>query len=122
MEKLRLNQCATGTVEGYSSEGLGIVRLNGAVVFVPRAVRGEEIELREDDDDDEIVYTDSGRENLVTDENEVLSSGYGIDADSEAKQGLDALEKIIGIDDDEEEEDPEPECPYDISDAPEDEE
>ena len=39
MEKLRLNQCATGTVEGYSSEGLGIVRLNGAVVFVPRAVR-----------------------------------------------------------------------------------
>ena len=84
--------------------------------------QGEEIELREDDDDDEIVYTDSGRENLVTDENEVLSSGYGIDADSEAKQGLDALEKIIGIDDDEEEEDPEPECPYDISDAPEDEE
>ena len=84
--------------------------------------QGEEIELREDDDDDEIVYTDSGRENLVTDENEVLSSGYGIDADSEAKQGLDALEKIIGIDDDEEEEDPEPECPYDISDTPEDEE
>ena len=84
--------------------------------------QGEEIELREDDDDDEIVYTDSGRENLVTDENEVLSSGYGIDADSEEKQGLDALEKIIGIDDDEEEEDPEPECPYDISDAPEDEE
>ena len=81
-----------------------------------------EIELREDDDDDEIVYTDSGRENLVTAENEVLSSGYGIDADSEEKQGLDALEKIIGIDDDEEEEDPEPECPYDISDAPEDEE
>ena len=84
--------------------------------------QGEEIELREDDDDDEIVYTDSGRENLVTDENEVLSSGYGIDADSEEKQGIDALEKIIGIDDDEEEEDPEPECPYDISDAPEDEE
>ena len=26
--------------------------------------QGEEIELREDDDDDEIVYTDSGRENL----------------------------------------------------------
>ena len=49
--------------------------------------QGEEIELREDDDDDEIVYTDSGRENLVTDENEVLSSGYGIDADSEAKPG-----------------------------------
>ena len=31
----------TGTVEGYSSDGCGIVRLDGAVVFVPRAVRGE---------------------------------------------------------------------------------
>lgn len=36
----------TGTVEGYSSEGLGIVRLDGAVVFVPRVVRGETIDLR----------------------------------------------------------------------------
>ena len=33
-------------MEGYSSEGLGIVRLDGAVVFVPRTVRGEEIDLR----------------------------------------------------------------------------
>ena len=30
----------------YSSEGLGIVRLDGAVVFVPRAVRGETIDLK----------------------------------------------------------------------------
>ena len=36
----------TGTVEGYSSEGLGVVRVGGAVVFVPRAVRGETVELR----------------------------------------------------------------------------
>ncbi len=84
--------------------------------------QGRRSSCKEDDDDDEIVYTDSGRENLVTDENEVLSSGYGIDADSEAKRGPRRSEKIIGIDDDEEEEDPEPECPYDISDAPEDEE
>ena len=46
MEKLQLNTVYTGTVEGYSSEGLGIVRLDGAVVFVPRAVRGEIIDLR----------------------------------------------------------------------------
>lgn len=46
MEKLAENQIYTGTVEGYSSEGLGIVRLCGAVVFVPQAIRGEEIDLR----------------------------------------------------------------------------
>ena len=46
MENLQQNQIYTGTVEGYSSEGLGIVRLEGAVVFVPRAVRGETIDLR----------------------------------------------------------------------------
>ena len=46
MEQLKENHIYSGTVEGYSSEGLGIVRLDGAVVFVPRTVRGEEIDLR----------------------------------------------------------------------------
>ena len=46
MEKLRKDAVYTGTVEGYSSEGLGIVRLDGAVVFVPQAVRGETIDLK----------------------------------------------------------------------------
>ena len=46
MEQLKENNVYTGTVEGYSSEGLGIVRLDGAVVFVPGTVRGEEIDLR----------------------------------------------------------------------------
>ncbi|MBE6964308.1 MAG: 23S rRNA (uracil(1939)-C(5))-methyltransferase RlmD [Ruminococcaceae bacterium] len=46
MEKLREGTVYTGTVEGYSSEGLGIVRINGAVVFVPQAIRGEEIDLK----------------------------------------------------------------------------
>ena len=46
MEKLLENHIYTGTVEGYSSEGLGIVRLDCAVVFVPQAIRGEEIDLR----------------------------------------------------------------------------
>lgn len=48
MEKtpLQKDKIYTGTVEGYSSEGLGIVRLDGAVVFVPQAVRGETVDLR----------------------------------------------------------------------------
>ena len=46
MEKLRQDQIYTGTVEGYSSDGYGIVRLDGAVVFVPGAVRGETVEVK----------------------------------------------------------------------------
>ncbi len=46
MERLLLDHFYNGTVEGYSSEGLGIVRINGAVVFVPRAVCGETVKLR----------------------------------------------------------------------------
>ena len=46
MEKLIQDNVYTGTVEGYSSEGLGIVRICGAVVFVPRAVRGETVDVR----------------------------------------------------------------------------
>ena len=46
MEKLKEGKIYPGTVEGYSSEGLGIVRIFGAVVFVPRAIRGEEIDLK----------------------------------------------------------------------------
>ena len=46
MEKLKAGNVYTATVEGYSSEGLGIVRVLGAVVFVPRAIRGEEIDLK----------------------------------------------------------------------------
>ena len=47
MEKppLSLHTPYTGLVEGYSAEGLGIVRLDGAVVFVPGAVRGETVDL-----------------------------------------------------------------------------
>ena len=46
MEKLQQGKVYTGAVEGYSSDGLGVVRLDGAVVFVPRAVRGETVDLR----------------------------------------------------------------------------
>ena len=46
MEKLKEGKIYSGTVEGYSSEGLGIVRVLGAVVFVPQAIRDEEIDLK----------------------------------------------------------------------------
>lgn len=46
MGQLRKGGLHTAAVEGYSSEGLGIVRLEGAVVFVPQAVRGETIDLK----------------------------------------------------------------------------
>ena len=46
MEKLEKGAFYTGLAGGYSSDGLGIVRINGAVVFVPGAVRGETVELR----------------------------------------------------------------------------
>ena len=46
MEELRVGQIYSAAVEGYSSEGLGVARVCGAAVFVPRAVRGEEIDLR----------------------------------------------------------------------------
>ena len=46
MEKLKTGGVYTGIVEGYSSEGLGIVRLDGAVVFVPGTVRGETVDLK----------------------------------------------------------------------------
>ena len=35
-----------GTVEAYNHDGAGIVKPGGAVVFVPGAVRGEEVEFR----------------------------------------------------------------------------
>ena len=46
MEALEKGSIYTAVIDGYSSEGLGIARVNGAVVFVPHAVRGEEINLR----------------------------------------------------------------------------
>lgn len=39
------NQTVRAVIEGYSSEGLGIARVNGQVVFVHRAIRGEECDI-----------------------------------------------------------------------------
>ena len=46
MEQLKAGQRFSAAVEGYTSEGHGVVRLDGAVVFVPGTVRGDRIDLR----------------------------------------------------------------------------
>ncbi len=78
--------------------------------------QGEEIELREEDEDD-MVYA-AGNENFVTDENEVLSSGYAIDPDS-LDSDVSALSQIIGLGGDEDDND---DLVFEYSDADEDEE
>lgn len=40
MEALEKGTIYTAVIDGYSSDGLGIARVNGAVVFVPHAVPG----------------------------------------------------------------------------------
>ena len=45
METLQKNQTVRVVIEGYSSEGLGIARVNGQVVFVHRAIRGEDCDI-----------------------------------------------------------------------------
>jgi len=46
VDSLILNKTYTGTVEGYSSDGYGILRIGGAVVFVPCAARGDVCKVR----------------------------------------------------------------------------
>ena len=43
---------------------------------------GNEIELRDEDEDEDIIYTSETQEEIVTDTNEVLGSGFVIDEDS----------------------------------------
>ncbi len=63
---------------------------------------GEEIELRDDEDEDMVYVT--GNETFVTDENEVLSSGYAIDPDSVDNDVSTLLQNIgLGSTDDDEE-------------------
>ncbi|MBQ9979871.1 MAG: 23S rRNA (uracil(1939)-C(5))-methyltransferase RlmD [Oscillospiraceae bacterium] len=46
MDKLKKNQIFTARIDGYSSEGLGVARLDGAVVFVKGAIAGELCDIR----------------------------------------------------------------------------
>lgn len=45
MKEIKKNEVYTVTIEGYSSEGLGIARVEGRVVFVHGGVRGEVCEI-----------------------------------------------------------------------------
>ncbi|MDR0889528.1 MAG: DNA-directed RNA polymerase subunit beta [Oscillospiraceae bacterium] len=65
--------------------------------------RGDEIELRDDEDEDEIIYTAPAQENFVTDEEEVLNHGYGIDPDQDEPDEISAFEQILGAADEDEE-------------------
>ena len=55
---------------------------------------GNEIELRDDEDDD-IVYTGDANETYVTDNNEVLSSGYALDEEQPDDGVMDVLADIV---------------------------
>ena len=46
MEDLKKNDIYTVTIEDYSSDTSGICRINGRVVFVPKAIPGEEWEIK----------------------------------------------------------------------------
>ena len=41
METLQKNKVYHGTIESYSSEGLGVTHINGQAVFVHKALMGE---------------------------------------------------------------------------------
>ena len=46
MNELIKNQIHTVVIEGYTSEALGVCRIGGRAVFVPRAIPGECWEIR----------------------------------------------------------------------------
>ena len=46
MEELKKNQIYTVQIDGYSSKGLGVCRIEGRAVFVPRALVGESWRVR----------------------------------------------------------------------------
>lgn len=46
MNALQKNQIVAAAIEGYTSEALGVCRVDGRAVFVPRAIPGEVWEIR----------------------------------------------------------------------------
>ncbi len=46
MEIIKKNEFATVCIEGYTAEGAGVTHVKGCAVFVPRALPGEEWEIR----------------------------------------------------------------------------
>ena len=46
MSGLVKNDLVTGVIEGYTSEGLGVLRADGVPVFVPETARGDRCTVR----------------------------------------------------------------------------
>lgn len=46
MTPLSRNQTAEGVIEGYTAEGMGVMRVGGMAVFVPAAARGDRCRVR----------------------------------------------------------------------------
>lgn len=46
MEKCMKNQIITGTIDGYTSEGMGVCHAQGRAIFVPGTLRGESWDIR----------------------------------------------------------------------------
>ena len=46
MKNMKKNEIFEARVEGYSSEAMGVCRLDGRAVFLPRALSGEDWELK----------------------------------------------------------------------------
>ena len=64
---------------------------------------GDEIELRDDDDDEVIYAAGANNETYVTDEGEVLDSGFGYDADQPEDSVIDVLSELVGAQSDDDE-------------------
>ena len=54
---------------------------------------GEEIELKDDDDDD-VVFSAVGREQYVSDDDEVVDAGYEIQ-DADAQEDADGVSSLL---------------------------
>ena len=40
------NECCTVMIDGYTSEGMGVAHIEGRAVFIPRAIAGEQAEIK----------------------------------------------------------------------------
>ena len=57
---------------------------------------GEEIELREEDEDEVVYAAGANEETYVTDEGEVFDSGFALDEDQQEDHVIDVLSELVG--------------------------
>ena len=66
---------------------------------------GDEIELREEDEDETVYVAGAAEETYVTDENEVMDSGFALDEEQPEDTMLDAIAEMVGSIDDSDDDD-----------------